>query len=566
MRWGSGRAGGCCKTGMASVVDEVEPPATMPALLAKICAERGEHPAVVTPGETATYAQLDRRTAQLARALLAAGAGKGARIALLAPDGVLWLTAFLAALRIGALVTLVSTLGTPPELAHILRHSDCQLLIAARRFLRHDYAATLAAALPGLETAEASGLQLPAAPYLRSIWLDDAKGLTWATPIAELLTLADSPGAPSAALLAAVEREVAPSDEAIVVYTSGSTAQPKAVVHRHWALARHSPELARTFALKPNDRMMVLLPLFWLAGLSSAMQVLSIGATLVYPETPDIDAALAMIGQFDVTRVNAWGDRQPLLVKAAGERGMGLSHIPDLSGFRDETGELLPPKVPMFGMTETFSAHSAWPLGHRLPPGKEDSFGRAIGGYERRVIDPDTGRVVPPGEAGELQVRGPSLMAGLYKQRRSDVFTPNGFYPTGDLVRIDAEGWLFPAGRLGDRIKTRAANVSRLEVEAALLALPEVDMAVVAGLPDADAGELVVAAVVPAEGTAPTEQNLRKALRATLSSYKVPRHIVFVCAEDIPRTATGKVRLSQLAAMIGARIGQSKLPSPVNDA
>ena len=159
------------------------------------------------------------------------------------------------------------------------------------------------------------------------------------------------------------------------------------------------------------------------------------------------------------------------------------------------------------------------------------------------------------GEVGELQLRGGALMTGFYKVPRSEAFTPDGFYPTGDLVRIDADGYLYFVARRGDMIKTRAANVSRLEVEAALRALPEVDIPVVAGLPDAELGQRVVAAVVPTAGANPTEDSLRAALRETLSSYKVPRNIVFIEAEDIPRTTTGKIRLFDLAALIASRIG-----------
>lgn len=217
---------------------EQEPPSTLPTLIAKLAGERGDHPAIVTWRETVSYAELDRRSACFARALLAAGAGKGTRIALLAPDGVFWITAFLGALRIGALVTTVSTLCAPPELAHILESSDCQHLIAVRRLLNHDYAATLEAALPGLKGQDPAGLRITGAPYLRRIWLDDCGDLTWARPIAELEALADAPDAPGAALLAAVEREVTSADDAIIIYTSGSTAQPKAVVHRQWEIGR----------------------------------------------------------------------------------------------------------------------------------------------------------------------------------------------------------------------------------------------------------------------------------------------------------------------------------------
>jgi acyl-CoA synthetase (AMP-forming)/AMP-acid ligase II len=528
---------------------ENEPPSTLPSLLAQIVAARGEHPAIITAHETISYRELDRRSARLALGLLAAGAGKGTRIGLLAPDGILWVTAFLAALRIGSLVTTISTLSTPPELAHILRHSDCQFLIGVRRFLNHDYAATLAAALPELDGAATARLRLERAPYLRSIRLDDAEGLRWAQPISGLIA-----GADDELLLAAIEREVVPSDDALVVYTSGSTAQPKAVVHHQWAVARHPSELARMFVLKPDDRMMVLLPAFWLAGLSTILQVLSVGATLVIPETPGIEDALDLIERVGVTRVNAWGDKQPKLIEAARARGVDISRIPEFVGFRDEDGNTVPSKIAMFGMTESFSAHSAHPLNVALPEGKEAAFGRAIGDYERRIVDPETGREVAPGEVGELQIRGPALLAGLYKSERRNVFTPDGFYPTKDLARLDTEGWIYPAGRLSDMIKTKAANVSRLEVESALAALPGVDLPVVAGLPDPEAGEIVVAAIVQKTGVALTEDALRAALRGTLSSYKIPRRIVFVEHEDVPRTVTGKIKLVEVAQMIAGRL------------
>src|SRR5688572_28915667 len=142
------------------MMDEIAPPSTLQALFAKIVAARGKDEAVITTRETLTYAELDQRSARMARALLAIGAGKGTRISLMAPDGILWLTVFLAGLRIGALVTTISTLCTAPELSHILRNSDAQIFIGARRFMRHDYGHTLVAALPGLNEAKAEALRL----------------------------------------------------------------------------------------------------------------------------------------------------------------------------------------------------------------------------------------------------------------------------------------------------------------------------------------------------------------------------------------------------------------------
>src|SRR5262249_54596861 len=153
----------------SSVTDsEPEPPSTIATMLAATVARRPDHEAIVMRAETLTYAGLDARTARMARALLAIGAGKGTRIALLGPDGIAWLTAYLAAMRIGAVIATVSTLCTAPELAYILRNSDAQMLIGARRFLRHEYAERLEAALPGLAGQQAGKLRLPDAPYLRS--------------------------------------------------------------------------------------------------------------------------------------------------------------------------------------------------------------------------------------------------------------------------------------------------------------------------------------------------------------------------------------------------------------
>jgi acyl-CoA synthetase (AMP-forming)/AMP-acid ligase II len=528
-------------------------PSTLPALLARIVSARARHDAIATIAETIDYAELDRRSARLARALLAIGAGKGTHIALLAPDGVFWMTAFLAGLRIGAVITLVSTLSTPAELAHILKHSDTQILLATRRFLRHDYGRHLATAFPALAGQTPPMLQVTGAPYLRSIWFDDPFDLEWAGSHDALL---DRANVLDERLLASVEEQVTADEDAIIVYTSGSTAQPKAVVHTHWNLTRHPPELVKLFILKPEDRMLPMLPAFWLGGLAMAMQVLSQGATLVYPESPESEAVLAALLQCRANRVNGWGDGLARLRTLAEARGIDVDAIIGLGPFRDRDGTLIPLALQsnILGMSETFAPHSAEPLNERLPMDKPGASGRAVNHYERRVVDSETGLEVPRGMAGELQLRGGALMRGLYKRPRHAVFTADGFYPTGDLVCIDEDDYLTFIARKGDMIKTRAANVSRLEVEAALTAFPEVKMAAVTGLPDENFGQIVAAAVVPAGGQ-PDAESLRQRLRETLSSYKVPRRIVFVTEADIPRTATGKLKLHELEQLISSRDG-----------
>jgi acyl-coenzyme A synthetase/AMP-(fatty) acid ligase len=368
-------------------------------------------------------------------------------------------------------------------------------------------------------------------------------------------------------MLAAVEREVSPDDDAFVVYTSGSTAAPKAVVHGQRAVVTKPRALAPIFLMTGEDRTLSLLPAFWLGGIAAALQVLCTGGTLVYPPSPDIDDVLDMIERHDVTYVVVWHMLAKLRA-AARERGIDVDAIRGLGRPRDDNGEPIPAalRANLLGMSESFSVHSGEPLDRRVPEDKCGSSGRAVNGIERRVVNPDTGEEVPPGEVGELQLRGGGLMTGLYKADRGQVFTPDGFYPTKDLVRIDTDGYAWFVGRSGDMIKTSSANVSRLEVEAALNALPDVELSLVAGLPDPEVGEMVAAAVIPAAGASPTEDSLRAALRDRLSSFKIPRRIVFITDDDVPVTSTGKVRLSDLAQTIDSRLAAAgSAPRPTGE-
>jgi acyl-CoA synthetase (AMP-forming)/AMP-acid ligase II len=306
--------------------------------------------------------------------------------------------------------------------------------------------------------------------------------------------------------------------------------------------------------------MLPVLPAFWLGGMAMLFQVLSQGATLVYPPSPDLEDVIETMKELRVNRINGWGDGLAQLGKLARERGIDVDAIVGFQLFRDAVGEPIPVENQsgMLGMSETFAPHSAERLDYRMPEDKTWCCGRPVNGCERRIVNPETGEEVTTGEIGELQLRGAGLMKGFYKKRRSEVFTSDGFYPTGDLCRIDEDDYLYFIARRNDMIKTRSANVSRLEVEAALNALPDVEVAVVAGLPHKEFGQIVAAAVVPARGTAPDEASLRAALRREISSYKIPRRITFIEVEEIPRTPTGKLKLHELGDLIAARIGEKE--------
>ncbi|MFD0439929.1 class I adenylate-forming enzyme family protein [Streptomyces chartreusis] len=536
--------------------------ATFPQLLRAVTERHREHDALAGPQGTWSYGELERRSARMARALLAQGAGKGTRITVLAPLGPLWLTAFYAGLRIGALVTSASTVATPRELAHIVRHSDAQLVVGVRRYMKHDYAAKLAEALE-IDPSAPRTLRLESAPYLRSVWLDDADGIGWAGSAEELLSAADGPDAPSDKLLEAVEREVSPADDAVVIFTSGSTALPKAVVHRQRSVAGKPGVVCELggYAMEASDRVLSLMPPFWMGGLMAALTVLARGATLVHAESVAPAATADVLVDQRVTRVVGAAPGDKRLAEALEARGTSglLTTVRGLAA-PSSTGGAPARRYPAstaqgsMGMTETFGYHSVVRPDEPTPAERWGTVGQPVLGIESRVVDLVTGQDTGPGREGELWLRGSTMMSGYYKVERGDTFTPDGYLRTKDRVVKDEDGCLYFFGRLSDMLKSKGANVSRLEVEEALNRLPEVDLALVVGLPDEEYGQLVAAAVVPAPGARPTAGGLQVALRRELSGYKVPRRIVFITPEDITRTSTGKVKLADVAEMVRSRL------------
>jgi acyl-CoA synthetase (AMP-forming)/AMP-acid ligase II len=551
-------------------------PATLPSMLHQIADTHGDLEAIVRGPHRITYRELERESGQLARGLLAAGAGKGTRVALLMSNSPDWVIAFMAAARIGAIVVPLSTLLQAPELRWVLRHADVDTLFVQDRYLRHDYVTRLVDALPSLADQKGKRLFLPEAPYLRSIHVwGGSVSPEWAHASPDALrALADNTPAIDDDFLARVEAEVTPSDLLLTIYTSGSTADPKGVAHYHGSVVRHSYQMSRDFTLlAAGDRMATQRPWFWVAGLvATLLYGLHAGACLIIPETDDPVEALRLIEQERLTFV---GGGEPWFAAIAAHPAVQASEFTvrqlslDIAGVARRAPasaddarfvrEGLEARIPardtplpkqripnMFGMTEMLGAHSAEPCPTVLPEHQAGGSGRAVPGVIHRIVDPATGEEQRVGQLGELQVRGYSLMAGLHKREREETFEPDGFYRTGDLCFVDASGCLTFKSRLGDMLKVHGANVSPLEVERCLNAQPGVFDSAVLGLPDGSGDTLVVAGVVPLEGAKLSEAELIARLREELSSFKVPRRMVFLAPDEVPRTGSGKVQKFKL--------------------
>jgi acyl-CoA synthetase (AMP-forming)/AMP-acid ligase II len=174
-----------------------------------------------------------------------------------------------------------------------------------------------------------------------------------------------------------------------------------------------------------------------------------------------------------------------------------------------------------------------------------------VPGVEHRIVDPVTGKECSPGESGEIWLRGYSLMLGLHKKERAEVFTPDGWYRTGDAGYLDEDGHLYFTGRMGDLIKSAGMNITPREVELVLEAFPEVTLAFVSGVAAGERGEDVVAAVALSPGADLDEEEARRRVKEEMASYKVPRRVmVFASQTELPWLDSGKVDRRKLSAML----------------
>ncbi|MDQ1500856.1 MAG: hypothetical protein QOI86_4196 [Actinomycetota bacterium] len=512
--------------------------ATLPALVRWATHDFGERDFIVTDTERMTFAETDAYSRRLAAELLADGIGKGTRVALHFPYGPDWVVAFLAVTRIGALAMPVSTAYKPPELAKVLRIGDVHTLLAPRRMFGRDEAALLEEAVPGI--SDRPPLRLASHPYLRSIrLLDSARSPHGAVVSDELLD--------------AVESEVTPADLGVVIFTSGTTSAPKGVMHTHGALVRHTAQLAAMLGVTGADRIYCGMPFFWIGGLGyTLLPALHAGATILCLERFEAGAALELMERERATRITGWSNVIRAVLTHPSRRQRDLSSIPILSG--ESVGNAHDPRANVLGMTETIGPHMLFDARQPLPDLTDDLFGS--NGYpvpyvEHRVVDPVTAEPVSDGTEGELCLRGYNLMAGLYKREREEVFDADGWYRTGDHGTFRS-GLFFFTGRRDTLIKTAGNNVAPLEVELAMLALPEVKETFVLGVPDPEREQVVAAVVVPVPGALVEPNELRDRLHKQLSAYKVPRHILVLDAESVPRLGMGKPDLLALQTLLAA--------------
>jgi malonyl-CoA/methylmalonyl-CoA synthetase len=464
----------------------------------------------------------------MARLLLSAGASPGSSLLLQAASCPGWLWVYLACLRVGIVVVPVSADYGGEELRHFL--ADAQPALAVADQPRRKAMSEAAQGLPvGLQVLE----DLVAA----------AESASEAGPL---------PPSPADGALATL------------LYSSGTTGRPKGAQLTHANLAANARTLVAAWGFTPADRLLHTLPLHHAHGLFVAVgTALLAGSTILLRPRFDAADVLDQLPRCTVfmgvpTHYGRLLD-QPALGRdtCRGVRLFVSGSAPLAAAvharFEARTGHRI---LERYGMTETLMLTSNPLAGERRP----GTVGQPLRGVEVRIGD-GTGATVAPGTAGEIEVRGPSVTAGYWRQpgQSAAARTADGWFRTGDLGTFSPDGYLTIVGRSKDLVITGGLNVYPREVEAVLDALPGVAEAAVIGVPHPDFGEAVVAVVVPTADHHPDAQALLATTRRQLAGYKVPKQVFFVPA--LPRNALGKVRKAELRERFGTTFAGGPPPT-----
>ncbi len=503
---------------------------TLLDMLAASAGRVPHRPALVFRDRRLSYADLSEKAGSLGRLLQGVGARRGDRVILMLPNAPGFGVGYFGILAAGATVVPLNPLSKAEEVRYVLEDATPAAMVCIEMTYPILRAARegLGRAVPALvlDATASSGLQ--------------AGDLALGTPPGDLAR-------------GMVPPEVDGGDVAACLYTSGTTGRPKGAMLTHRNLLANIQSFREILHVTEEDVFLTVLPMFHaFAATVMFLEPLSVGATIVLEPRFAPDLTLKAIAEHRVTLFAGVPTMFAVLA--------GLPHPPlDFSSWRlcISGGAPLPPAV-----LETFEAKHGVPIYEGYGPTecapvltvnpplgvrKVGSVGPAIPQVELRIVDA-AGRPLPPGEIGEILARGPNVMKGyLNRPAETAEVLRDGWYHTGDLGRVDQDGYYYIVDRKKDLILVGGLNVYPREVELALASHPAVAEAAVIGLPDPVRGEVPRALVVLRDGQQADAQELLQWCRQRLANYKVPRAIALV--SQLPRTATGKILKAQLKTM-----------------
>jgi fatty-acyl-CoA synthase len=523
-------------------------PLTLGGFLIEAARRDPSHDAIVTPDSRLTYGQLLDRARTLARGLVARGAGKGTRVALLLPNGPDWAAGYFGCGLIGAIPVAVNSLVGDEDLEYMLLRSDTQFLLTCGPMLERLGRGSLLDRHPRLRPGSQAGPDLDLPAFMAAFDVGGPElGLA-----GELV-----PGE----LVDALGRQVVPGDDALIMFTSGSTGRPKAVLHANRAMCIQSWRWPRLMSISSADRLWSTSPFFWSSGLVRTLGcVLAAGATLVLQEHFEPGEALALLER---ERVTAMLSRPHLDNRL-------LEH-PDFDKYDLSAIRRLEERSPLrqrlstdawhlsgYGMTETMTLISTIDVDEATDSVAAGN-GPPLAGMEVKVLDLDTDGIAPTGAPGRICVRGATMMRGYYKVPREEVFDADGWFHTSDAGFLDDRGNVHWTGRLDDTAKVAGVNVHPMEVERQLARWGRLAAYAVLSLPHPSLGAAMVLCATPAtteedDAEPVNEASILSYLRSQLASYQVPRRVLLVDGADLRFTATQKIDIKAMRALAVDRL------------
>jgi fatty-acyl-CoA synthase len=532
---------------------------TLPGFLREVTQMYGEREALVWHGDSGvtrwTYAQLWERAVEVARSLRGYGVGKDTRVGVLMTNRPEWLAAVFGTSLAGGVAVTLSTFSTPSELDYLIRASAVSVLLFERRVLTKDFTAVLTELEPAIP--DSRPLQSAKYPFLRELVVvgESAAGITGWDEF--LRSGAQEPRDVVEQTAAAV----LPSDAAVLFFSSGSTSKPKGVLSAHRGVCIQLWRFRRMYGFDAGDnvRGWAANGFFWSGNFTMVLgSTWASGGALVLQSTFDAAEALELMQAERVNFPFAWPHQWAQLESASNWDRVDLSsvkfadfktpiaHHPTVSTEWYEPGHA-------YGNTETFTITTGYPA-NTAPEVHAGSSGVALPGVTLKIVDPLAGEVVPRGQAGEIRVKGPTLMLGYIGIPLDETLDAEGYFPTGDGGYLDDTGRLYWQGRLTDIIKTGGANVSPREVDEALIEHSGVKVTQTVGVAHQTLGEVVVSCVVPHDGVILDTEQILAYLRERLASYKVPRHVLFFHEDEVALTGTAKIKAGELRELAAKRL------------
>jgi acyl-CoA synthetase (AMP-forming)/AMP-acid ligase II len=516
-------------------------PLTLPAAFAdSVCRYADQTALQAEDGERLSYTELDAQRLLAARALLGLGATSGDRIAMWAPNGIRWVIAALAIQSIGAVLVPINTRMRGQEAGYVLDRSRAKILICAGRFLDQYFPAQLDAHRPaGLKTL---------------IVLGDLEGsmqqLDWPG------FLAHAEGVNAAEVNRLAER-IAPADLMDIMFTSGTTGQPKGVMSAHGQNLRVAREWARRTELSPQDRYLIVNPFFHAFGYKAGWLAALLSGTAVLPHA--VFDASAVMRRIAAEKVTVLPGPPTLFISILNAPDRAQYDLGSLRATMTGATTVAPSLIERmrselkfkvlltgYGLTECSgmvsfgcATDSAETIAH--------TCGKALPGTEVCIFNED-GQAQPAGVAGEVVVRGYNLMQGYLDdpQATAETIDAEGWLHTGDIGVLDEHGYLRITDRLKDMYITGGFNCYPAEIERMMSAHPAIAQVAVVGIPDERQGEVGKAYVVPRPGLSVEAKALIAWCREQMANYKVPRVVEVVPA--LPTNASGKIMKFQLRA------------------